>query len=165
SAYFSLLVENPRAREELLDVCRRGDFLAGQLARNRALLDELLDQRWKQSLPGRDQLAAELALRMADVPVGDVEREVEALARFKLSAVFRGALADLSGRLPLMHVSDRLTEIAALILDQAMQLAMRQVSAQFGTPHCIDENGQRSVRIAALGYGKLGGHELGYGSD
>lgn len=165
SAYFSLLVENPLAREQLLDVCRRGDFLAGQIARNPALLDELLDQRWKQSLPDRAQLAAELALRMADVPAGDVEREVEALARFKQSAVFRVALADLSGRLPLMRVSDRLTEIAALILEQAMQLAMRQVSAQFGMPHCSDDTGRRAVRIAALGYGKLGGYELGYGSD
>src|SRR5690606_31575748 len=60
SAYFSLLVENPVAREELLAVCRRGDFLAGQLARNPALLDELLDQRWKQALPDRAQLAEEL---------------------------------------------------------------------------------------------------------
>ena len=165
SAYFSLLVENPRAREELLDVCRRGDFLAGQIARNPALLDELLDQRWKQSLPDRSQLEAELALRMGDVPAGDVEREVEAMARFKQAAVFRVALADLSGRLPLMQVSDRLTEIASLILERAMDLAMRQMGAQYGRPHCTDESGRRAVRIAALGYGKLGGHELGYGSD
>src|SRR5690606_7309391 len=58
SAYFSLLVENRLAREELLDVCRKGDFLAGQLARNPGLLDELLDQRWKQTQPDREQLAA-----------------------------------------------------------------------------------------------------------
>jgi glutamate-ammonia-ligase adenylyltransferase len=165
SAYFSLLVENPPAREELLEVCRRGDFLPGQIARNPALLDELLDQRWKQALPDREQLAAELALRLADVPPDDVEREVEALARFKQAAVFRVALADLSGRLPLMRVSDRLTEIASLILEQAMDLAMRQIGGQFGRPYCTDGSGRRPVRIAALGYGKLGGYELGYGSD
>jgi glutamate-ammonia-ligase adenylyltransferase len=165
SAYFSLLVENPVAREELLAVCRRGDFLAGQLARNPALLDELLDQRWKQALPDRAQLAEELAQRLAEVPAGDVEREVEALARFKQAAVFRVALADLSGKLPLMQVSDRLTEIAGLILERAMDLAMDQIGGQYGRPHCTDEGGRRPVRIAALGYGKLGGHELGYGSD
>jgi glutamate-ammonia-ligase adenylyltransferase len=165
SAYFSLLVENPPARAELLEICRRGDFLPGQIARNPALLDELLDQRWKQALPDRAQLADELALRLADVPPDDVEREVEALARFKQAAVFRVALADLSGRLPLMQVSDRLTEIAGLILEKAMDLAMRQIGGQYGRPYCTDGSGRRPVRIAALGYGKLGGYELGYGSD
>src|SRR5690606_17380226 len=64
-----------------------------------------------------------------------------------------------------MQVSDRLTDIAALILEQAMLLAMRQMGAQWGVPHCVDAGGRRAVRIAALGYGKLGGFELGYASD
>jgi glutamate-ammonia-ligase adenylyltransferase len=165
SAYFSLLVENRRARAELLEVCRKGDFLAGQLARNPALLDELLDERWKVALPDVPTLAAELRQRLADVPADDVEREVEALARFKQAAVFRVALADLSGGLPLMRVSDRLTEIAVLIIEHTMALALQQMSAQLGAPWCTDACGRRPVRIAALGYGKLGGFELGYASD
>lgn len=165
SAYFSLLVENRRAREQLLEVCRKGDFLAGHLARNPALLDELLDERWKQSLPDRATLATELRQRLADIAADDVEREVEALARFKQAAVFRVALADLSGRLPLMQVSDRLTEIAALILEHTMALALQQMATQFGSPWCTGPEGRRPVRIAALGYGKLGGFELGYASD
>jgi glutamate-ammonia-ligase adenylyltransferase len=165
SAYFSLLVENRRAREELIEVCRKGDFLAGQLARNPALLDELLDERWKVQLPDVPALAAELRQRLTDVPADDVEREVEALARFKQAAVFRVALADLSGRLPLMQVSDRLTEIAALILERTMELALQQMATQFGAPWCGEGADRRPVRIAALGYGKLGGFELGYGSD
>ncbi|MDQ2639974.1 MAG: bifunctional [glutamate--ammonia ligase]-adenylyl-L-tyrosine phosphorylase/[glutamate--ammonia-ligase] adenylyltransferase [Pseudomonadota bacterium] len=165
SAYFSLLVENRGARTELLEVCRRGDFLAGQLARNPALLDELLDERWKVALPDIEALAGELRQRLADVPADDVEREVEALARFKQAAVFRVALADLSGRLPLMRVSDRLTDIAVLILEHTMVLALQQMSTQLGAPYCTDSGGRRAVRIAALGYGKLGGFELGYGSD
>jgi glutamate-ammonia-ligase adenylyltransferase len=165
SAYFALLVENRRAREQLVEVCGSGDFLAAQLARNPSLLDELLDERWRQSLPGRAQLAGELQLRMDEVPADDVEREVEALARFKQAAVFRIALADLIGGLPLMSVSDRLTDVAALILEQAMQLAWRQVTAQQGTPHCLDDGTRRAVQVAALGYGKFGGYELGYGSD
>ena len=166
SAYFSLLVENRRARQELLDVCRRGDFLAAQLARNPSLLDELLDERWKDSLPDRQVLASELHHRLEEVAPDDVEREVEALARFKQSAVFRVALADLSGRLPVMAVSDRLTEIAELIVDRAAGLAMQQMVRQLGTPRCSDDGGTlRTVRIAALAYGKFGGYELGYGSD
>jgi glutamate-ammonia-ligase adenylyltransferase len=165
SSYFSLLVENRRARERLMDVARKGDFLAAQLARNPSLLDELLDERWLGGLPGREALATELAARLADVPPDDIEREVEQLARFKQAAVFRVALADLFGQLPLMHVSDRLTEIAGLILEKAMALALRQASAQYGIPHCTDAAGRREVAIAALAYGKFGGFELGYASD
>ncbi|HTQ37090.1 MAG TPA: bifunctional [glutamate--ammonia ligase]-adenylyl-L-tyrosine phosphorylase/[glutamate--ammonia-ligase] adenylyltransferase [Steroidobacteraceae bacterium] len=165
SAYFSLLVENQRARERLLEVARQGDFLAGQLARNPALLDELLDERWLDELPGRTALTAELAARLAEVGADDVEREVEQLARFKQAAVFRVALADLFGRLPLMQVSDRLTEIAGVILGKAMALALRQTAAQYGSPRCEEDGRPRAVAIAALGYGKFGGYELGYGSD
>jgi glutamate-ammonia-ligase adenylyltransferase len=164
SAYFSLLVENRRAREQLVEACRGGDFLATQLARSPSLLDELLDERWKRELPGREALAEELRHRLEEVP-DDVEREVEALARFKQSAVFRIALADLSGRLPLMSVSDRLTEIAAIIVEYTMALALRQISHQNGAPFCTDAGVRRGVRICALGYGKFGGFELGYGSD
>ncbi len=165
SAYFSLLVENRRARERLVDVCRKGDFLAAQLARNPALLDELLDERWLTALPDRAALAAELAIRLAEIPTDDVEREVEQLARFKQAAVFRIALADLSGRLPLMRVSDRLTEIASVILESAMALALRQTVAQYGEPRCTEAGTRRVVAIAALAYGKFGGFELGYASD
>ena len=53
----------------------------------------------------------------------------------------------------------------SLILERTMSLALQQMAAQYGTPRCTDESGRRAVRIAALGYGKLGGFELGYGSD
>jgi glutamate-ammonia-ligase adenylyltransferase len=166
SAYFSLLVENRRARQRLVDLCRTGDFLATQLARNPVLLDELLDERWLETLPDRQLLAEELASRLVEIPSDDIERQVEALARFKQAAVFRIAMADLGGHLPLMQVSDRLTEVAGLILDQALVMAMRQTTMQYGTPYCIESAGmRRPVAIAALGYGKFGGYELGYGSD
>jgi glutamate-ammonia-ligase adenylyltransferase len=166
SAYFSLLVEHRTARERLVQIAGYGDFLAAQLARSPALLDELIDERWIQSLPDRDTLAAELSRRLEEVADEDVDREVEAMCRFKQAAVFRVALADLSGRLPLMAVSDRLTEIAEIILESALQCAWRQMTAQLGTPTCLDADGARqAVRVAALGYGKFGGYELGYASD
>jgi len=165
SAYFSLLVENRCARERLIEVCGKGDFLAAQLARNPGLLDELIDERWITGLPDRAALTAEIAARLAEVAPDDIEREVEHLARFKQAAVFRVALADLFGHLPVMRVSDRLTEIAGVILQQAMALAMRQTIVQHGSPHCTEDEVRRGVKIAALAYGKLGGFELGYASD
>ena len=166
SAYFSLLVEHRGARMRLVEIAGHGDFLATQIAASPVLLDELIDERWRQSLPDRAQLEAELSARLDEVADEDVDRQVEALCRFKQAAVFRVALADLSGVLPLMSVSDRLTEIAELIVQRALQFAWAQMVAQLGAPGCVDESGaRRAVRVAALGYGKLGGFELGYGSD
>jgi [glutamine synthetase] adenylyltransferase / [glutamine synthetase]-adenylyl-L-tyrosine phosphorylase len=166
SSYFSLLSELPQARARLLKLCAQGEFLAAQLARTPALLDELIDDRWSEGLPDRVALEAELTQRLDEVSPEDVEREVEALCRFKQANVFRVALADLMGGLPLMQVSDRLTGIAEVIVQRTLDLAWRQMASQLGAPHCTDADGQRrGVRIAALAYGKFGGRELGYGSD
>jgi [glutamine synthetase] adenylyltransferase / [glutamine synthetase]-adenylyl-L-tyrosine phosphorylase len=164
SAYFSLLLENNQARARLIRICAQGDFLANLLVTNPALLDELIDERW-QDLPVRTELLTDLANRMSTIASEDVERAVETLSRFKQAAVFRIALADVAGALPLMQVSDRLTDLAEVILQFALQMAWQQMVPLLGVPCCRDAAGVRSVRIAALGYGKLGGRELAYGSD
>jgi glutamate-ammonia-ligase adenylyltransferase len=46
-----------------------------------------------------------------------------------------------------------------------MAQAWAQMTAQFGTPMCGDDGARREVRVCAVGYGKLGGIELGYASD
>jgi glutamate-ammonia-ligase adenylyltransferase len=76
------------------------------------------------------------------------------------------ALADLTGRLRLMSVSDRLTDIAELIVQCCMDLAWGQMTKIYGVPYCGDDAASaRIVKVAVAGYGKLGGLELGYGSD
>jgi glutamate-ammonia-ligase adenylyltransferase len=165
STYFALLHENRAARERLVELSRHGEFLAGQIASQPLLLDELIDERLLSHLPDRRTLEQELDLRMGHVQDDEPEHQVEALRHFQSAAIFRVAVADLTGRLPVMHVSDRLTEIAELILERAMQLAWRQITQQFGTPECGEGAQRRSVSICAVGYGKLGGIELSYTSD
>lgn len=165
SSYFALLLENVPARKRFVELCGAGDFLATQMAAFPLLLDELLDERLFGLAPKAAELAADLHERLSGVDIADDERVHEALCHFKRAAQFRVAVADLSGRLPLMQVSDRLTDIAELIVGEAMQLAWRQIVAQFGTPSCGVGAARRPVRICALGYGKLGGFELGYASD
>lgn len=49
-----------------------------------------------------------------------------------------------------------------------MALGWQQMTAQFGVPMCEGDSGsetRRPVRVCAVGYGKLGGMELGYSSD
>jgi glutamate-ammonia-ligase adenylyltransferase len=167
SAYFALLNENPSAMRRFVEACRGGDFLAAQIAAHPLLLDELMDERVFAEPPTRAELAADVADRMARVDAGDPERVVEALCQFKRAAVFRVAIADLSGRLPLMRVSDRLTDIAELIVEQALAQAWQQMTQQFGTPRraALPGDAPVAVEVCAVGYGKLGGIELGYASD
>jgi glutamate-ammonia-ligase adenylyltransferase len=164
SAYFALLQEHAAARARLIELCGHGDFLTQQIASHPLLLDELIDERLAE-LPDRASLEAELRMRLEQLGDDDPEHQVEALCRFQRAAIFRIAVADLTGRLPLMRVSDRLTEIAETIVEQAVELGWRQITAQFGVPMCGEGAGRRSVHICVVGYGKLGGMELGYSSD
>jgi glutamate-ammonia-ligase adenylyltransferase len=164
TAYLSLLNENPQALERLVEVCVHGDFLARQVAAFPILLDELIDARVFEELPDRAQFARELDARLEQAG-DDLERQIDALRHFRRAARFRVALLDLTGRLPLMVVSDRLTDVAELILDRAMRLAWEQLAAIHGQPTCGGMDSPRTAGLAAVGYGKLGGWELGYASD
>ncbi len=165
SAYYALLLENATARRRLIELASHGDFLTAQIAALPLLLDELIDDRLFEQLPTRAELASELQARLADVEAGDEEQLVAQLRNFQRAALFRVAVADLSRGLPLMSVSDRLTEIAELIIEQTLKISWDFVTAQYGTPMCGQGADRREVRICAVGYGKLGGIELGYTSD
>src|SRR5690606_30583938 len=68
--------------------------------------------------------------------------------------------------LPLMKVSDRLTDIAELIVQETLSLAWAQITAKHGLPRYVDEQGETlTASMIVVAYGKLGGLELGYGSD
>jgi glutamate-ammonia-ligase adenylyltransferase len=164
STYFALLHENAAARERLVELCGHGDFLTQQIAANPVLLDELVDERLVE-LPSRASLADEARSRLEQLTDDDPERQVEALRHFQRVAIFRVAVADLTGRIPVMRVSDRLTEIAEIIIEHAVELGWRQIAAQFGVPMCGESASRRPVSICVVGYGKLGGMELGYSSD
>jgi glutamate-ammonia-ligase adenylyltransferase len=164
STYFALLHENAAARARLVELCGHGDFLTQQIASHPLLLDELIDERLAE-LPSRASLEGEARSRLEQLNDDDPERQVEALRHFQRAAVFRVAVADLTGRIPVMQVSDRLTEIAEIIVEHAVELGWRQIAAQFGVPMCGEGTSRRPVSICVVGYGKLGGIELGYSSD
>ncbi|MDP8984834.1 MAG: bifunctional [glutamate--ammonia ligase]-adenylyl-L-tyrosine phosphorylase/[glutamate--ammonia-ligase] adenylyltransferase [Pseudomonadota bacterium] len=166
SSYLALLKEQPPALERLVEVCAISGFLARQIADFPLLLDELIDPNAFDQLPSRASLARELEARTERLPAADPERQVEGLRQFQKAAVFSVAYADLSGRMPLMTVSDRLTDIAELIVQRCLYLAWGQMTQMYGTPYCSEgDQPPRAVKVAVAGYGKLGGLELGYGSD
>jgi glutamate-ammonia-ligase adenylyltransferase len=166
ASYLALLKEQPAALDRLIEVCAVSGFLSRQIADFPLLLDELIDAKAFDALPSRQSFMLELAARTERLSPDDPERQVEALRQFQKVAVFAVALADLTGRLPLMRVSDRLTDIAELIIQCCMDLAWQQMTRMYGIPCCGEQpDNLRPVAVAVAGYGKLGGLELGYVSD
>ena len=129
------------------------------------LLDELLDSRLYDDSYVAVDLDEELDVRLGQFDAADIEGKIEALARFKRVACFRVAVADFSGVSTLMKVSDQLTAIAERIIASAFDLAWGEAVERYGIPRCRDNGESRAAGFAVVGYGKLGGLELGYGSD
>jgi glutamate-ammonia-ligase adenylyltransferase len=166
TVYLALLNEHPPVLQRLVELCAQSQFLAEQIAAFPLLLDELIDARLLTDLPTRASLAAELKLKLEHCDADDTEREVELLREFQRSAMFRIAVADLTGRLPLMKVSDRLTDLAELIVQQTLQVAWLQLSQRHGKPMCGASAAEmQPAGVVVVAYGKFGGIELGYGSD
>ncbi|MGI9258692.1 MAG: bifunctional [glutamate--ammonia ligase]-adenylyl-L-tyrosine phosphorylase/[glutamate--ammonia-ligase] adenylyltransferase [Gammaproteobacteria bacterium] len=165
SAYLALLNENPAALERLLTLASQSQFLIRLIAAYPLLLDELLDARIFDTPPSREELEEALSRNLEHVDRADVESSLEAIRQFQRTAVFRIAVADRFGRLPLMKVSDRLTDTAELILQLALDMAWRELVAKHGRPMCGVRPDLAEAGFAIIAYGKLGGLELGYGSD
>lgn len=165
SVYLSLLFENPNARQQLLRLCEASPWIGEQLRRFPVLLDELLDPRVLYAPPGRDGLREELDQELLQFPLDDEEQVLDRLRQFKQVQTLRVAAADITGTLPLMRVSDHLTWLAEVLLQKVLDLSWSRLVAKHGEPCCGSGEDRRSAGFAIIGYGKLGGLELGYGSD
>ena len=160
SAYLALLDENPAALAHFLNLAARSRWLAEELARHPAFFDALLEAGHLAALPDRDTLAAELREQIALAERQGQERVLDALREYKEHHVFNVALAEVRGTLPLMNASDYLTFLAEAVLDEALDLAWRENAERFRDVAPADRR-----PFIIVGYGKLGGIELGPGSD
>ncbi|KJZ39149.1 bifunctional [glutamate--ammonia ligase]-adenylyl-L-tyrosine phosphorylase/[glutamate--ammonia-ligase] adenylyltransferase [Pseudomonas fluorescens] len=164
SAYLVLLTENPGALRRLLTLCAASPWIAEQITRFPLLLDELLNEGRLFKPPLAPELAAELRERLMRIPEDDLEQQMEALRHFKLAHRLRVAASEIAGSLPLMKVSDYLTWLAEAILEQVLALAWHQTVAKYGTPLRADGR-LCDPDFIIVGYGKVGGLELGHISD
>ncbi len=165
SVYLSLLVENPLALSQLVKLCGASPWIAEYLGKHPLLLDELLQPGTLYEPLVPEALAAEAAEFVSRVPEGDLERGMDELRHFQQTNVLRVAAADVAGVLPLMIVSDHLTWIAEAVLRQVVDMAWRDLSGRLGTPTYAVDGNVAEAGFAVVAYGKLGGIELGYGSD
>lgn len=162
TAYLALLVEHPMALSQLVQLCDGSAWVAELISAHPLLLDELLDPRTLYEPLGREDLEAELDQRFADVDAEDLEQQMEVLRQFKQANQLKVAAADVSGAAPLMVVSDYLSALAEVVLERSVVLCRAHLERRHGTPRTADGE---PAGFAVVGYGKLGGIELGYTSD
>lgn len=164
TAYLVLLVENPGALKQLVLLCAASPWIAEQLARFPVLLDELLDVRTLYQVPEKAALREDLLQQMLRLNWDDLEAHMEVLRYFKLAHRLHVTAAEVTGRLPLMKVSDYLTMIVEVILEHVLELAWHDLISKHGYP-------QKAPGVVCdkdfivVGYGKVGGIELGHSSD
>ncbi len=156
-AYLALLQQYPAALHKLAELIASSSWAADYLTRHPLLLDELLDPRlfdvktdWQDF---RQQLQSNLAQH-----AGDTEREMDLLRETHHAQVFHFLVQDLAGLHTVEHLADRLSELADMLLQTTLDLCWQSLRHRHPQP-------ERPPRFAIVGYGKLGGKELGFASD
>ncbi len=165
TTYLSLLVENPMALSQLSQLCAASSWVAALLAQHPILLDELLDPRALYDPLDKAGLQGVLEVRLAGIPADDLEAQMDRLRYFKQASVLHVAATDIVTELPVADVGDHLTCIAEVVLEKVVQLAWNHLVARHGAPGYMSHGRLRDARFGIVAYGKLGGLELGYGSD
>ncbi len=164
STYMAFLIENPDAMTRMVSCCAASAWIAEQLRQQPVLLYELTDQKNHAEMPDKNALVELLEQYLQQMDPDDLGEQMDALRRFKNGHQLRAAVLELSNLLPVMKVSDYLTWLAEAVLDRVVRLAWHHLESKHGAP--VHEDGSLcSPSFAIIGYGKLGGIELGYGSD
>ena len=157
-SYIALLLERPSVHERLLRVLGAARWPARYLLKHPGVIDELagdalLSERFQPADFEREleQRRAALARTGED----DDESLLNLLRRAHHAEVFRTLARDIEGRLTVEQVADDLSALA----DAVLRVTARWVWQRLKNRH------RESPQFAVIGYGKLGGKELGYGSD
>ncbi|WP_334022117.1 bifunctional [glutamate--ammonia ligase]-adenylyl-L-tyrosine phosphorylase/[glutamate--ammonia-ligase] adenylyltransferase [Alteromonas sp. S015] len=167
TTYLDLLLENPDVLKQLVRLCERSDWIAQEIKRFPLLLDELLTplylgQQNTDVHTSKQEYQLELRETMLRIEQDDVEMLMDGWRQFKLCQQLRIAASDISESLPINNVSDKLTVLAEVILENVVDAAWMQIQQRYGVPSHLEGTDKG---FAVIGYGKLGGYELGYGSD
>jgi [glutamine synthetase] adenylyltransferase / [glutamine synthetase]-adenylyl-L-tyrosine phosphorylase len=157
-SYLALLVERPEVQQRLLRLLGLARWPMRYLMQHPGVIDELADSRMVAGRFDRAELAAELDDRHAAWErSGEAGEEalLDTLRRAHHAEVFRTLVRDVEGRLTVEQVADDLSALADAVLECTLRWAWSQLKQR-----------HRDVpQFAIVAYGKLGGKELGYGSD
>ncbi|MCU0956941.1 MAG: bifunctional [glutamate--ammonia ligase]-adenylyl-L-tyrosine phosphorylase/[glutamate--ammonia-ligase] adenylyltransferase, partial [Hydrogenophaga sp.] len=157
-SYLALLQERPSVHERLLRLLGAARWPARYLQRHPGVIDELasrqlLDERFDPAQFERDLEDRRAALKSTGED--DEEELLNLLRRAHHAEVFRTLARDLEGVLTVEQVADDLSALA----DAVLRVTARWCWQRLRNRHRDEPS------FAIIGYGKLGGKELGYGSD
>jgi glutamate-ammonia-ligase adenylyltransferase len=155
TTFYALMAENPLVVEELMRIFGTSEFLSRTLIERPEGLELLLSR--ELSTPYRTGAGIRASALEAALTRGDYEERLDALRAFRAREVFRVGINDLRGALTQRQVSRQMTSVAEACLEAAYRIALAQVRARHGDPG--------PCGFSIIGLGKLGGAELGYGSD
>jgi len=180
TVYLDLLSENPPIMQHLVDLVGASPWMMTRLSDYPILLDELLyPNSLYRPLESAD-LKSELQQSLLRSDPQDEEELMDTLRTFKQTNELRLAAALLTQRLSISQVSRYLTQLAEVILQASLLSCWRLLVARYGSPQSQESRGASPVEaetnegsdgelagtgFAIIGYGKLGGAELGFGSD
>jgi glutamate-ammonia-ligase adenylyltransferase len=157
-SYVALLDERPEVLQRLLRLLGLARWPMQYLMRHPGVIDELADPRLLHERFNREELVADLEGRHAGWQRGNEADEgalLDTLRHAHHAEVFRTLVRDVEGLITVEQVADDLSALADTLIDCTLRWAwMRLKNRHRETP-----------RLAVIAYGKLGGKELGYGSD
>ncbi|QTA77897.1 Bifunctional glutamine synthetase adenylyltransferase/adenylyl-removing enzyme [Desulfonema limicola] len=165
TSYVSLFLENPYALEHLVNLADTSAWILNFLIKHPVLLDELLDPRTLYTPPERPLMEQEIRRKLRRINPDDLEYQMDELRIFKQVNILHVAAADISDSMPLMKVSDYLSDIAEIVLNQTLEISWNHLVKKHGLPACDFDAECGDRGFAVIAYGKLGGLELGYNSD
>ena len=156
-AYLALLQQNPQTLSKVAEIIGSSSWAADYLTRHPLLLDEVLDPRLYEIATDWAGFSSELNQRLTE-HVGDTEREMDVLREVHHAQVFRLLAQDIAGLQTVEQLADHLTELADIVVKTTLDLCWGKLKDRHPHP-------ERPPKLAIIAYGKLGGKELGYGSD
>ena len=160
--YIQLLRDKNEVLERFIELLKENHFASELITSHPILLDELFIPQYFTKPPSPDEFLSMLQEQLLRIDRDDLEAVMEELRLFKKIMVFRIALSDKAGKLPLMKISDALTWLAEALIKELIVIAWELNVQKYGEPEGRSVN---DPGIAVIGYGKLGGIELGYKSD
>ena len=157
-SYLAMLLERPLVHERLLQLLGAAKWPARYMLQHPGVIDELASEAMLAERFDAADFEHELALRLQalrSTGEDDDENLLNLLRRAHHAEVFRTLARDVDGRLTVEQVADDLSLLADSVL---------RVTAQWCWSRLKNRH-REAPQFAVLGYGKLGGKELGYGSD
>ncbi|MBX3604398.1 MAG: bifunctional [glutamate--ammonia ligase]-adenylyl-L-tyrosine phosphorylase/[glutamate--ammonia-ligase] adenylyltransferase [Piscinibacter sp.] len=157
-SYLALLVERPEVQQRLLRLLGLARWPMRYLMRHPGVIDELADERLLHSAFDAADFEAQLEARheaWERSGEADPESLLDTLRRAHHAEVFRTLVRDVEGHISVEQVADELSALADATLHRTILWTWKH----------LKQAHRPDPRFAVIAYGKLGGKELGYGSD